>query len=266
MKKGLLLFLFISISWQLSAQQKNFWLRGVIIDSANIVKNVHVVNLNKAKGTFSNDYGQYRIVASLGDTIEFTSVQYETVKKVITDPIAFSQKLNITLKKKTIVLDEIVLKEHDLTGNLLTDRKKVPKDSIAKIGKTMSEVIVELASKTTGFDEKSAEDNSSVGGIHRATDPTKKFKGVGGGIGLGSGKRKKEKLRKIISNNFSNQSVLDSIGKDYFIKLKIPEDKIISFIDYCKRFGIEKLYSENKMLELITLLEEKSAAYIEENE
>ena len=45
-------------------------------DSTSLLKNVHVVNLNTEKGTFSNDYGQYRIVVSLGDTIRFSSVEY----------------------------------------------------------------------------------------------------------------------------------------------------------------------------------------------
>ena len=52
-------------------------------DSVSLIKDVHIINLTTEKGTFSNDYGQYRIVASLGDTIEFTSVQYETVRKTI---------------------------------------------------------------------------------------------------------------------------------------------------------------------------------------
>ncbi|MDB4851804.1 carboxypeptidase-like regulatory domain-containing protein, partial [Flavobacteriaceae bacterium] len=64
-------------------------------DSTSLLKNVHVVNLNTEKGTFSNDYGQYRIVVSLGDTLRFSSVEYETVKKKITDRIFFSKKLNL---------------------------------------------------------------------------------------------------------------------------------------------------------------------------
>ena len=83
-------------------------------DSTSLLKNVHVVNLNTEKGTFSNDYGQYRIVVSLGDTIRFSSVEYETVKKTITDRIYFSKKLNLVLENKNYVLNEVVVKEHDL--------------------------------------------------------------------------------------------------------------------------------------------------------
>ena len=138
MKKGILFIILILSAFQLSAQRKNFWLKGIVRDSTELIANAHVVNLTTEKGTFSSDYGIYRIVVSLGDTIRVSSVQYETVTKVITEPIAFSKKLNFVLKKKVIELDEVVLKEHDLTGILTTDRKKVSKDSIAAKGKKIS--------------------------------------------------------------------------------------------------------------------------------
>ena len=91
---------------------------------------------------------KYRIIASLGDTIEFTSVQYETVRKIITDQIVFGKKLHLVLKRNSYVLDEIVLKKHDLTGILYTDRRKVPKDSMATIARDMNDLIVEFSNKT----------------------------------------------------------------------------------------------------------------------
>ena len=117
-------------------------------DSTSLIKNVHIVNLNTEKGTFSNDYGQYRIVVSLGDTLRFSSVEYETVKKTITDRIYFSKKLNLVLKNKNYVLNEIVVKKHDLTGNLSIDRKKVPEDTIATMGKNLSTLIDEISKKS----------------------------------------------------------------------------------------------------------------------
>lgn len=248
---------------QLMAQQKTFWLHGMIRDTANVIKDVHIINLNTAKGTFSNDYGQYRMVVSVGDTLEFTSVQHETVKKVITDQIAFSKKLNVVLKNKTYVLDEVVLKNHDLTGNLLIDRKKAPgKDTIAKITENMEDLIVDLASKSTQRIDPAERGTAKT--TLRNTDPTRSFKGVGGAISLGSKKRKKEKLRKITSNTFTTKNVIDKVGIDLFIQLKIPEEQIYNFVDFCKKFKIQQLFQQQKFLEMTEVFKEKSTLFLKQ--
>ena len=141
MNKKLILIAILLFSSNLAAQKSNVFLRGMVRDSLNLIKDVHVVNLNTLKGTYSNDYGQFRISVSLGDTLEFTSVQFETVKKVITDGIFFSKKLNLILINKNYVLNEITVKKHSLIGDLRTDRKKVPVDTIALKGKKMSNII-----------------------------------------------------------------------------------------------------------------------------
>ncbi len=231
-------------------------------DSSNVVKDVHIINLNTAKGTFSSDYGRYRIVVSVGDTLEFTSVQHETVKKVITDPIAFSKKLNVVLKKKTYVLDEIVLKKHDLTGNLSTDRKKTPKDTIAQIVRNMENNIVELAKKST--EKKDPTERGMAATTLRNTDPTRSFKGFGSSIRIGFKDKEKEKLRKITSNTFTAQNVLKEIGKDLFLELKIPEGSIYDFIDFCVPFKIQELYKQRKFLQMTEVFKEKSVLFLRE--
>lgn len=128
-------------SFQLTAQKSNVFLHGIVRDSLNLIKDVHVVNLNKSKGTYSNDYGRYRIAVSLGDTLEFSSIQFETIKRVITDGVFFSKKLNLILKNKNYVLKEVTVKKHNLIGDLKADRKKVSKDTIAIKGRKLSNII-----------------------------------------------------------------------------------------------------------------------------
>lgn len=237
----------------------------MIRDSINLIKDVHVVNLSSEKGTYSNDFGQYRIIASFGDTIQFTSVQYETVKRVITDQIVFSKKINLELVKKSIVLEEIVLKKHDLTGYLLTDRRKVPLDSIAKLKKSMLDLIIEISDKEKEGLPKNVDASQRGTSITstRNTDPTRSFKGVGGILGIGSGKKKKERIRKITSNNFSTKNLVSDIGLDFFTDLKIPETKVYAFIDYCKQFKIKELYQQKKVLDIIDLLKTKKSSFLE---
>jgi len=234
-------------------------------DSTSLIKNVHIVNLNTEKGTFSNDYGQYRIVVSLGDTLRFSSVEYETVKKTITDRIYFSKKLNLVLKNKNYVLNEIVVKKHDLTGNLSIDRKKVPEDTIATMGKNLSTLIDEISKKSQKgiLNKPSKKDNKLAEENIKNTDPTKSFDGldlgsvVDGLISLIPKKKNKKQSIQLLKN-----SLLSDFGYDFFEQLKIPEEKITAFLYYCSKFNIEKIYEQGNKLNLVKLLEDKSSLFL----
>ena len=255
-------------SFQLFAQKSNVFLRGMVRDSLNLIKDVHVVNLNSLKGTYSNDYGQYRITVSLGDTLEFTSVQFETVKKIITDRVFFSKKLNLILKNKNYVLEEINVKKHDLIGDLRTDRKKVPKDTIAIKGRKLSNILENISKESQkGILKKPIKKNSKLAETSmRNTDPSRAFNGanlmgiVNGIISL-IPKKKKKLSKKEISELLKNK-ILTDFGSDFFKELKIPNDQIKPFLDYCLQFNIEDLYTDNKRLDIIKLLEDESINFL----
>lgn len=265
LKKNWLFFVLLFIALQLTAQRKNFWLKGYVRDSTELIANAHVVNLTTEKGTFTGDYGDYRIVVTVGDTITVTSVQHKPYKTVITDPIAFSKKLGVVLKKKVIELDEIVLKEHDLTGNLLTDRKKVSKDSIAAMGKNISDVISELADKEAKGQAKFKDptENGTAAISSRSTDPTKKFKGVGGILNLGKGNKKDLEIQRITADKFTSKVIYDTYGKQFFEDIKVPEKYVFEFIDYCKQFKIKSLYNEGLFLQVAVILKREVPNFIQ---
>ena len=271
MNKKLILIAILLFSSNLVAQKSNVFLRGMVRDSLNLIKDVHVVNLNTLKGTYSNDYGQFRISVSLGDTLEFTSVQFETVKKVITDGIFFSKKLNLILKNKNYVLNEITVKKHNLIGDLRTDRKKVPLDTIALKGKKLSNIIDNISKESQKgiLNTRSVKQSKLAEKSMRNADPTRSFNGanlmgiVNGIINL-IPKKKKNRLSKKEINEVLKNKLLTDFGSDFFEELKIPRSQIIPFIEYCKQFNIEDLYRENKRLDIIKLLEDKSHIYLVE--
>ena len=256
-------------SSHLFAQKSNVFLKGMVRDSLNLIKDVHVINLNTLKGTYSNDYGQYRITVSLGDTLEFTSVQFETVKKIITDRIFFSKKLNLILKNKNYVLNEINVKKHDLSGDLSIDRKRVPKDTIALKGRKLSNIIENISKESQkGMLNKPIKKHSKLAETSmRNTDPSRAFNGANL-MGIVNGlfslipKNKKKKLSKKELNEFLKNKILIDFGNSFFEELNIKNNQITSFLDYCMQFNVEKLYEENKKLDLIKLLEDKSIIFL----
>ena len=269
MNKKLILMVLLISSSHLFAQKSNVFLKGMVRDSLNLIKDVHVINLNTLKGTYSNDYGQYRITVSLGDTLEFTSVQFETVKKIITDRIFFSKKLNLILKNKNYVLNEINVKKHDLSGDLSIDRKRVPKDTIALKGRKLSNIIENISKESQkGILNKPIKKHSELAETSmKNTDPSRAFNGANL-MGIVNGlfslipKNKKKKLSKKELNEFLKNKILIDFGNSFFEELNIKNNQITSFLDYCMQFNVEKLYEENKKLDLIKLLEDKSIIFL----
>jgi hypothetical protein len=195
-------------------------------------------------------------------------VQFETVKKVITDRVFFSKKLNLILKNKNYVLEEITVKKHNLIGDLRVDRKKVPKDTIALKGKKLSNIIENVSKESQkGILNKPNKKHSELAETSmRNTDPSRAFNGanlmgiVNGIINLIP--KKKKKLSKKEINELLKNKILTDFGNDFFEELKITNDLIKPFLEYCMQFNIEDLYANNKRLDIIKLLEEKSTSFL----
>ena len=128
MIKKLLLILLITSTTSLLAQKNNFWLLGKVKDSSGVVNNATILNLKTNKGTFSNDFGDYKIIVSIGDTLQFSSVQHKTIYRVINNFIFRSEVLDVFMIDNTYELDEVILKRNDLDGFLSLDLKKTPED------------------------------------------------------------------------------------------------------------------------------------------
>ena len=136
-----LIFIFLLVSTISSkAQQNNFWLYGKLKDSSNVIKNANIINLKTNKGTFSNDFGDYKIIVSVGDTLQFSSAKHKTVYRIINDFVYRSEVLDVFLTNSTYELDEVVLKTNDLDGFLSLDLKKTPEDKRARSEEHTSEL------------------------------------------------------------------------------------------------------------------------------
>ena len=96
LRKIFILTFFISLSS--IAQEKQKMLHGKVKDALGPVKDVHIINLNNKLGTYTNEDGQFKTFASIGDSLRISSVAYKTV--IITlKPTDFGlQQLTIALK------------------------------------------------------------------------------------------------------------------------------------------------------------------------
>jgi hypothetical protein len=95
------------------AQDYVFGSRVVSDSTLNSIRDCHIINKTQRTGTVSNAYGDFRITASVNDSISFSAIGYEKLTIVLTDSI-FIRGHIIKLKPIAYELDEVTIKPYHL--------------------------------------------------------------------------------------------------------------------------------------------------------
>ncbi|CAL2103200.1 conserved protein of unknown function [Tenacibaculum sp. 190130A14a] len=263
MKKHYLLLL-ILIPILLKAQEKRKYFYGTLKTKSVVIANAHIINLKTGQGAFSNDTGNFRILAKVQDSLSISYVGFKT-ETLIVKPIHFGmQTNNIELTKSSIALDEVEVKKHNFLGILSKDMEQTPEDiAIVKSKGALDFSNIDFKQPTIkvidDFSRKKAPD------ARKLTDPTAKFAGVGTTIGgLDKYALELRKQRKEINykENFPKMLLSEFGSYFFFNELKIPKDNYYHFLEFCNSFNIEGLYKENKVLDVINILRRESKKYL----
>ena len=230
-----IIFLFQNVS----GQEREILKGKVIVDSLENSSGVHVVNLTAETGTTTGENGIFRILAKEGDTLFFSSIQFEH-SRVVVNEVSMQQILQVRLIKKFNELDEVQLDDIRLTGDIAKDINLVPKSIYEKLGMAFPKPrpsSLELA-------VQSAKGNGPLLTI----------------INTLNGKIKQ--LEKAEENNELSIVVnkgLNLVGKSFFIsQLGIEESEVINFLFYCAEDPeYSRLVGEKKLLKLIEYFETK---------
>jgi len=92
------------------------------------VENIHVINKTAQVFTITNNKGEFKISASLNDTIIFSSIQHQPKTVVVDKNMLLFKTIKVTLDEQVNELDEVIV-GRVLTGNLLSDIKNVKGDA-----------------------------------------------------------------------------------------------------------------------------------------
>ena len=94
-------------------------------DKVGHVFNAHVVNLNTKQGTFTNESGEFRILAKQHDSLQISFVGYKSTLLIVNLHHFGIQKNTFELVKTAFELDEISIKKNNLLGYLTSDSKNI---------------------------------------------------------------------------------------------------------------------------------------------
>ncbi|GAA4317759.1 hypothetical protein GCM10023115_43400 [Pontixanthobacter gangjinensis] len=235
------------------------WLEGrVQADSLN-VSNIHVVNLNFQTGTTTNQEGDFKIRARLGDTLFFSSIQFENRKIQLKKQDLKETGYVVQLYPARNELEEVQLTDLRLSGHLDADLPKIDYFKREKYGipypeRKLTQTELKLYTASAGIKSRWAYLGVLLGGvpldviINDINGRTKYLQNV---LDL-------EKMQARV------QKGIDLLGGDFFIEeLELPQAEIENFVFYCAtdpRFT--KNVQSSNPLDLIDLYESKIEAFI----
>ena len=196
MKKQLLLLLFfLTVTFKIISQENRKFLYATIKDKVGAVANAHIINKKTNQGTYTNEEGEFRILAKVNDSLQISFVGYKTTFLIVKIKHFGMFKNNIYLEKETLELDEIILKTHNLEGVLSIDIKQTPENKINKIVANLVNGIKNIDFEKITTNKIDVIDRSKAPDMQKQTDPTAKFAGVGGGFSEGIDQHAAEKKK-----------------------------------------------------------------------
>lgn len=88
--------------------------------------NVNIINVNKVKGTISDEKGNFNIEVTANDTLHITILGFQSLKVKVTNDWIKNKTTKIYLTERAYALEEIVVGRYNLTGYLEVDSKLIP--------------------------------------------------------------------------------------------------------------------------------------------
>ncbi|MDT0293217.1 carboxypeptidase-like regulatory domain-containing protein [Mesonia ostreae] len=243
------LIAFLLFSGAIYAQKRVF--SGKIIADSISIREVNVVNLNSKKGTINNANGRFQISAKAGDTLFFSSLQYEPYQITVAAE-DFTGEKRIYLLPLVNELEEVNISDLYLTGLLDKDVETIetqPYLNAASFG-------LPVVKNRSTLAERRIYTATITGGGIIPIDPI---------INYFSGRLA------MVYRQLDYENEKAAMEKAYYIfpidfyteELKIPEALIEDFIYYCIGFKPFKdlIVKEKPTLALIKFLKETAMSY-----
>ncbi len=121
-------FLFCLIGFS-GLSQEATKVKGTIINDGTLlpVSGVNVININKVKGTITDERGNFTVEAAVNDTLHVSMIGYTSIKVRVTgDWLKFNSTTKIPLTERAYTIEPIVITKYNLTGYLVIDSKLAP--------------------------------------------------------------------------------------------------------------------------------------------
>ena len=88
--------------------------------------NVNIININKVRGTTTDEKGNFEIEVTANDTLHITIIGFQSLRVKVTHDWIKNKNTKIQLTEKAYALKEVVVGQYNLTGYIEVDSKLIP--------------------------------------------------------------------------------------------------------------------------------------------
>lgn len=270
MQKRLIFLLLLIPALFFSQQIQRIEINGIITAPVGEdLEGISIFNISSQKGTITNENGEFVLEVGLNDRVLFSALQFQKFTIIVDEGIIDTRQMKIYVNPAVTTLDEIIVRPHDLTGNIQVD--------VSRIKTVDIESDLSIPWEVMEFDYEFAPDKSTAV-ENKATNevPTAGLNIIGlvSLIGEKLFKRgdatnqKLSSLEKAQIQDASYTAIYQRFARDYFTNvLNIPSDQIQNFLYFVTENGFSaELIKENNELRLMDFLEKQSKIYLSQTE
>ncbi|MBQ4822259.1 hypothetical protein [Aquimarina sp. MMG016] len=245
MTKIIVISFFILISFQGFGQSE--MLEGKIIADSLEGYAINIVNFTKEVGTTNDEHGFFDIPARIGDSIVFSSVQYEPLSLLVTQDDLDKEKIEVILKPIVRKLEQVNVSNVELSGNLNKDATIVeiqPFVNNKSLGLPFRDIKQPTQAERKIYTAKSGILDRPINYLNGTLKKLKRIKAI-------------EDLERLIEKGETSFNI------SFFVDgLDLPEDLISDFMYYCaKDEYFKNLLQSSKKLTLVEFFQKKAKSY-----
>lgn len=89
------------------------------------VEGVNIYNISTQKGTVTDKEGKFKLLVGENDRVQVTALQFQSFTVIIDKGIVDSMQMTIYLNPSVNVLEEVIVRPYDLSGNINVDVKRI---------------------------------------------------------------------------------------------------------------------------------------------
>lgn len=272
MQKLLLVFLFVIPFITFSQEIDRVLVQGKITAPlGEDLEGISVYNKSSQKGTITDAKGVFQIKVGLNDRVLFSALQFQKFTVIVDEGILEIQQMKIYVNPAVMQLDEVIVKPHDLTGNIYIDVSRIKTTDLA-LDLNLSWESMEFDYEFSA-DQSSAVENSALREVQPAglniLFPFALLADLLFKSDAKSGRKNiMTSLEEMKLKDGSTIAIKQRFPESYFTEtLKIKKTDIDSFLYFVNENGFTtELLRENNELKLMDFLEKQQNIYLSQSE
>lgn len=231
---------------------------------------ISIYNVSSQKGTITNEIGEFNLEVGVNDRVLFSALQFQKFTVIVDEGIVDSKVMKIYVNPAIFQLDEVIVRPHDLTGNIVVDAARInTSDPLPAFNLSWEDLEYGFEfsdDKSSGVENSALDKTSKMATEHIGTINLLGFVNLLGETLFRNRDRsqKKSSLEQMQRGDASFVALNQRFPKTYFTELLlIPEKRIENFIYFIIENGFTaELLKENNELKLMDFLEKQSKIYL----